>query len=154
MARHRYQLRMRWGGGWRGEGRVVCGNLNVAVSVPEEFGGAGVGTNPEEMLLGAAANCYLINLAKMLEDRELPVADLSLSTEGVFIARWDPQLRKTALSCENIIHRPRITLLAGATGEQEEAATEAAHRADKACMVTRALRGNVEVAVEQVVAAE
>ncbi len=29
--------------------------------------GPGVGTNPDEMLLGAAATCYIITLAAMLE---------------------------------------------------------------------------------------
>ena len=33
--------------------------------------GPGIGTNPDEMLLGAAATCYMITLAAMLERSQI-----------------------------------------------------------------------------------
>jgi peroxiredoxin-like protein len=34
------------------------------ISIPKEMNGPGIGTNPDEMLLGAASTCYIIYLRK------------------------------------------------------------------------------------------
>ncbi|MDI3257698.1 MAG: OsmC family protein [Kyrpidia sp.] len=141
MGEHRFVLSARWRGGRNGKGEIAVGNLRSAVSAPAQLDGPGEGTNPEEMLTGAAATCYLITLAAVLERRELPVADLALTTEGVVNTEG-------GLRFEKIIHRPLIGLRAGATAEQVEGARQAAHRAEQACMISRAVRGNVEVLVE------
>lgn len=141
MGEHRFVLSARWQGGRNGEGEIAVGQLRTAVSAPAELDGPGVGTNPEEMLTGAAATCYLITLAAVLERRELPVTGISLVTEGVVNTEG-------GLRFERILHRPRIGLRAGATAEQVERARQAAERAEQACMISRAVRGNVEVLVE------
>ncbi|GAA3313131.1 hypothetical protein GCM10020331_002520 [Ectobacillus funiculus] len=45
--------------------------------------GPGIGTNPDEMLLGAAATCYIITLAAMMERSQLDKAGLTMTSEGI-----------------------------------------------------------------------
>lgn len=147
MAEHRFILTARWNGGRNGAGEIAAGNLRSAVSVPKELNGPGVGTNPEELLLGAASTCYLITLSAILERRELPVADLALTSEGTVSTEGGVHFQK-------IVHRPRIRLSSGATPEQRESARQAAEQAEHACMISKAVRGNVTVSVEPEVLVE
>ncbi|MED0675943.1 peroxiredoxin, SACOL1771 subfamily [Aneurinibacillus thermoaerophilus] len=142
MAEHHFYLKADWKGGRDGEGRISVGNLQAPISVPKEMNGPGVGTNPDEMLIGAAATCYLITLAAILQNRGIGVSDLHLESEGIVIMEGSsPRFQK-------IIHRPRITLEAEAAEEQIETVVVLAERAEKACMVSKAVQGNVEVLVE------
>jgi Predicted redox protein, regulator of disulfide bond formation len=52
-------------------GEIASGQLQTKVSIPPEMDGPGIGTNPDEMLLGAAATCYIITLAAMFERAKL-----------------------------------------------------------------------------------
>ena len=78
---HHFELKGTWRGGLFGKGQVGCGNLASEISVPTELKGPGMGTNPEELLLGASAACYLITLAAILERRQLKVESLSLASD-------------------------------------------------------------------------
>ena len=71
--------------------------------------GPGEGTNPDEMLLGAAATCYIITLAAMLERALIPVAELTLDSEGIV------EVMRGIITYRTIIHRPTITLTSAAT---------------------------------------
>ncbi len=44
--------------------------------------GPGEGTNPDEMLLGAAATCFVITYAAMLERANIEKESLTLSSEA------------------------------------------------------------------------
>lgn len=141
MAKHHFNLEANWEGGRAGGGQISSGHLKSAISIPAELGGPGTGTNPEELLLGAASTCYLITLGIVLENRKLPIQELTLASQCVLEDEG-------GLRFEKIIHRPHIVLAKGATEEQVETAQKAAQRADTACMVTKTLQGNVEVTVE------
>jgi peroxiredoxin-like protein len=142
MATHRFTLKASWTGGLSGEGRIAVGNLESAISVPKDMKGPGVGTNPEELLVGSAATCYLITLSAILERRQIPVERLELQSEG------EVELEGASLRFTRITHRPRIQLSLGATEEQRTTARDATLRAEKACMISNALRGNVQLAVD------
>jgi peroxiredoxin-like protein len=137
-----FTLQGEWSGGRFGSGSLTSGALTSEVSIPAEMGGPGIGTNPDELLLAAAANCYLITLASILENRKLPVRMLSLRSEGVV------ERDGGRLTYKRIVHRPLIELDAAAADEALETAQMAAERAEKACMISQAVRGNVELAVE------
>ncbi len=53
MARHHFHLKASWDGGRNGQGTIEAGNLKQTISIPKEMDGPGVGTNPDEMLIGA-----------------------------------------------------------------------------------------------------
>lgn len=141
MEEHRFQLKATWEGGLAGTGTLSGKGLKTAISVPSEMNGPGVGTNPEELLIGAAMNCYIITLAAVLQRRGLQVKSLSLQSEGLVVVEGGKQ------SFQQIIHRPHL-LLAEADAEQIKQAEQATHRAEQACMISKALRGNVEITVE------
>ncbi|KIV57620.1 hypothetical protein AM501_26050 [Aneurinibacillus migulanus] len=142
MAEHHFHLTAQWKGGLFGEGQISVGNLVSAVSVPPEMNGPGIGTNPDEMLVGAAATCYLITLAAVLENRGIIPVDITLESEGIVTVEGNkPRFDK-------IIHRPAIVLENDATEEQLHTVAVLAERAEKACMISKAIHGNVKVTVE------
>jgi peroxiredoxin-like protein len=142
---HTFELKGTWQGGLMGEGRIQCPGLDAGVSVPSSLQGPGHGTNPEELLLGAAATCYLITLAAILERRELRSTRIELTSTGIVWAD------KGTMRFQKITHRPKLTLPAGSTEEQIETARAATDRAEKACMISQSLRGNVVIEVEATV---
>ncbi|MFD1425845.1 peroxiredoxin-like protein [Kroppenstedtia sanguinis] len=141
MAEHEFRLTADWNGGRNADGRISAGNLETQISIPQEMGGPGVGTNPDEMLIGAAATCYIITLAAMLERRRIPVKKLSLESIGVVSEN------KGRLRFESITHKPRLTLGAAVTEEQLEEARALTETAEQTCMISNALRGNVALSV-------
>ncbi|KAE8558274.1 OsmC family protein [Paenibacillus polymyxa] len=142
---HTFLLKADWNGGRNSDGRIEAGQLQTAISIPAEMGGPGVGTNPDEMLLGAAATCYLITLAAMMERASLPVLSLALESEGIV------DVTNNIFTYRRIVHRPRVLLSADATESQIEQAVRLAEQAETSCMISRAVAGNVALSTEPVV---
>lgn len=142
---HTFLLKADWNGGRNSDGRIEAGQLRTAISIPAEMGGPGVGTNPDEMLLGAAATCYLITLAAMMERASLPVASLVLESEGIV------DVTNNIFTYRRIVHRPRVQLAADASESQIEQALRLTERAETSCMISRAVAGNVALSTEPVV---
>lgn len=95
-------------------------------------------TSPEELLLSAAAGCYLITLKTLLENRQIPVVSIELTSEALIHndggLRFDSIVHRPTLICEQLVDEAKLRKLA-------------AH-AEHACMVSCALRGNVAMSVE------
>jgi peroxiredoxin-like protein len=144
MGEHRFTVCLDYEGGVKGDGGLTGAGLTSRFSVPESLGGSGVGTNPEELLLSAAASCYAITLSAIVARRGLGMARLDVETLG-FVDAND------GLRFARIVHRPAMTAQPGATPEQRASLLEVARIAERACMVSSALRGNVEVEVEPTV---
>ncbi|WP_139490687.1 OsmC family protein [Brevibacillus dissolubilis] len=144
MGQHSFTLKATWEGGFLGTGNLEARGLQTRISLPKEFNGPNVGTNPEEMLIGSAMNCYLVTLADILDRRQLKVTSLTLQSEG-FVTVESGKYRFS-----QIIHRPTIVL---GDGDKRtiETAQHAAHRAEAACMVSNTMRGNVEFTGEPTV---
>jgi peroxiredoxin-like protein len=142
MAKHHFHLKAEWPGGRNSEGYIVSGNLRTKVSIPPEMDGPGIGTNPDEMLLGAAATCYLITLAAMIERAELPLKEMALESEGIV------DVTKGVITYKKIIHKPAIALDTSATDEAFRKLQKLVNNAEESCMISRALRGNVEVEIQ------
>lgn len=83
MADHHFYLKANWPGNRNDVGTIESGNLITSISIPKEMDGPGEGTNPDEMLLGAAATCYIITLAAMMERSGLEKEDLQMESEGI-----------------------------------------------------------------------
>ncbi|GIP27057.1 hypothetical protein J23TS9_21870 [Paenibacillus sp. J23TS9] len=134
---HSFILQAEWDGGRNSEGRIEAGQLRTAISIPKEMGGPGIGTNPDEMLLGAAATCYLITLAAMMERGRLPVEKLSLESEGIV------DVTNNIFTYVSITHKPYIRLKPEASEKDMEHARKLAEKAEGSCMISRAIAGNV-----------
>ncbi|KRG13598.1 hypothetical protein ACA30_14715 [Virgibacillus soli] len=142
MAEHHFHLQAQWPGGRNSEGYIDAGNLKTKISIPAEMDGPGSGTNPDEMLLGAAATCYLITLAAMIERADLQLKEMALESEGIV------DVTNGVFTYKKIIHRPSVTLSENAGEKAYELLERLVHRAEQTCMISKAIKGNVEVALE------
>jgi peroxiredoxin-like protein len=145
MAQHHFHLKANWPGLRNDIGTIETGSLVTKVSIPPEMDGPGVGTNPDEMLLGAAATCYIITLAAMLERSKIDKEHLTMESEGIV------EVVNGVITYKTIIHRPYLKLSKEATEKELERAKKLAEKAETSCMITRAIQGNVEVKLEAIV---
>ena len=148
MADHHFHLKAIWPGGRNSVGELETKNLKTKISIPPEMDGPGIGTNPDEMLLGAAATCYIITLAAMLERRSIDVRSLTMESEGIV------EVEKGVITYKKIIHRPHVVLKKEIFIEHEEMVRKLAERAEKSCMISRAIQGNVEIGLEPLIEEE
>jgi peroxiredoxin-like protein len=139
MAQHVFHLKAHWPGGRNDTGSIATKNLKTIVSIPTEMDGPGIGTNPDEMLLGAAATCYIITLAAMIERSKVEKIDLTMESEG-FVDVTDG-----VITYEKITHRPVVTIKEEQLKKFSTLLQKLAIKAEHSCMISRALKGNVEV---------
>lgn len=143
--KHPFHLKAVWNGGRNSEGHIDAGGLKSVISIPQEMGGPGTGTNPDEMLLGAASTCYLITLAAMLERAGITPAELTLESEATV------DVTNNIFTYERIVHKPHVVLQADTAEEQLEKAERLAHKAEASCMISRAVAGNVTIETQPVI---
>ena len=139
MAEHYFHLIADWPGLRNDIGTIDAGNLKTKISIPPEMDGPGIGTNPDEMLLGAAATCYIITLAAMMERSKLEKVALTMESVGVV------DVMNGIITYKKIIHKPQIVLKQDATEKDEALAYKLAEKAETSCMISRAIKGNVEI---------
>jgi peroxiredoxin-like protein len=139
MTLHTFKLAIDWPGGRNEVGVLSTERLHTKISIPPEMDGPGIGTNPDEMLLGAASTCYIITLAAMLERSNIN-AQLSLQSEGVV------DVTNGVFTYREIHHYVEMKLT-----EQSERgirlAERYAYKAEETCMISKALKGNVNIQV-------
>ncbi|MBM7703617.1 OsmC family protein [Metabacillus iocasae] len=144
MAKHHFHLQANWPGGRNDVGSIESGQLRTTISIPKEMDGPGIGTNPDEMLLGAAATCYIITLAAMLERSNVKTSSLTMNSEAIV------DVKNGVFTYEQIIHRPHIVLKD--TSEQlYKKVTRIAEKAESTCMISKAVKGNVIIKLEPVI---
>lgn len=141
---HDYPVSVEWTGGRDGKGKVSAEHSNVSfdVAVPAEFQGPGGGTNPEELLTSAISSCYLMTFAIIAANRKIPVESMKVDATGQ-VEQNGPSFKYVSITV-----RPWITLSADATDDQMKIAEDMAHKADSYCIVTNAVRNNVEITVD------
>ena len=142
MALHSFHLKADWPGLRNDVGQIEAGNLKTKVSIPPEMDGPGIGTNPDEMLLGAAATCYIITLAAMMERSRLEKESLTMESEGIV------EVTGGIITYKTIIHRPNIILKSNASDKDISLAQKLAEKAERSCMISRAIKGNIDIQLE------
>jgi peroxiredoxin-like protein len=142
---HSFFIKTNWPGMRNDVGTLNSSTLNTKISIPPEMDGPGIGTNPDEMLLSAAATCYIITLAAMLERSNVPKASLTMESEGIV------EIEKGIISYKKIIHRPILTLSKECTEKELITANKLVAKAEKSCMISRAVKGNVIIELEETV---
>jgi len=139
---HQYPVAAIWTGGRDGSGEVKIGPNSVQLKVAPEFGGPGGEANPEELLTSAVVSCYAITLGIVAKNRRLPV--LFMSVEAIGHVEQDG----VNYTFTSITLRPTITVAPDATDEQIAMAEDTAHRAERYCIITNAVRDKVAISVE------
>lgn len=146
MAEHIFTMTLNWPGGRNAVGELKAERLQTNISIPPEMDGPGIGTNPDEMLLGAAATCYLITLANLLENSSLEVEALCMTSQG-FV-----DVTNNVYTYMRIVHKPVMKLPITYTERDYRLAQRLAEKAEKTCMISKALRGNVMIELDVTIA--
>ena len=136
---HDFQVKGYWQGGRGGVGEVAGDHVITRISLPLALGGAARGTNPEEMLVSTAAACFLITLGIVLEKRGIAFDRLDVTSIGTMDAE--------KLKFTKLVHQPTIHILSSVTADQRATLGDAVKLAEKMCLISNAIRGNVEVDV-------
>ncbi len=140
---HRFTLTSVWTGNGDGDGVLALSSWNeiIPYGVPAQLGGQPNRSNPEEMLLSAVCACYSITLALLIEKKRLPPYRLSLSAEGDVERLPNRTLNFACIRLAPTLH--------GVENDEakHKTLTLLAHKAEQLCLVSRALRGNVEISV-------
>jgi peroxiredoxin-like protein len=142
MADHHFHLKANWPGLRNDVGDIASGNLVTKISIPPEMDGPGIGTNPDEMLLGAAATCYIITLAAMMERSHLEKEQLTMESEAIV------DVTKGVFTYKKIIHRPVVVLKQDASDQDLLLVQKLAEKAETSCMISRAIQGNVQLELQ------
>lgn len=138
---HVFTLQIDWSGGRNGTGQLAARDLKTEVSIPVEMNGPNVGTNPDEMLLGAATTCYIITLAMLLEKHRIDVASLTIQSEATV------DVTNGVYTFKRIVHKPHI-VTAQLTEALQKKVEQLAIRSEETCMISKAMKGNVDIQVQ------
>ena len=147
MAGEEYSFRIEgtWSGGEAGHGAIQCATGRVEFAIPVELGGTGGRSSAEAMLLNAVASCYCITFGLLAERRKLPLDRVEIVATGSVVRQPGGTLKFVSMAL-----KPRI-LMNGADELQIKTAEDFAHKAEQYCLISNAIRGNVEVTLEPVV---
>lgn len=144
MVKHDFKVETKWQGGRDEKGSIHGDIINEQISIPSSLGGQGIGTNPDEMLVSAASSCYIISLAATLERagyKNIQIHQQSIGTAS---------LENKKFKMEKITHYPEINI----DNENKENLKKRIHKllkiADQNCMISNAIKNNVEVVIEPI----
>lgn len=125
-------------GGREGSAATEDGRLSVTLSTPKELGGgAGPGTNPEQLFAAGYAACFLGALKFVASQDKLKLSEDSKVEAQVGIGKRE----------DGTGFGLAVTLRASLPGIDAEKAAELVKRADVVCPYSHATRGNISVDV-------
>ena len=139
---HAFTCEAQWYGTLRhGVGELTAATFSHAFSVPQEMGGAPLGTNPEDLLVASANACYIMTLAALLDAEGVPYGKLSNHTKGIF----DLTPQGPVLSA--LHHTPCVTLTREARLLFGGLVQSCMLQAEANCMVSKALDQSIRMAI-------
>lgn len=134
MAKVLYTAHAHVTGGRDGHGRTDDGELEVDLRVPKELGGAGGGTNPEELFAVGYAACFESAIGGVARRRHLEAGEVAIDSAVSLLPTGDGGF-KLAVTLD-------VTL--PSVGDRETAA-ELVRAAHQVCPYSNATRGNIDV---------
>ncbi|MFD9734354.1 organic hydroperoxide resistance protein [Umezawaea sp. NPDC059074] len=125
------------GEGRNGEIRSSDGVLDELVAIPQEMGGPGGGTNPEQLFAAGYAACFngALRASARIAKIQIGVTEV---TAKVGIGRVEGDAVGMHLT---------VDLVARVEGVEQSVADKLVHDAHQLCPYSNATRGNIEVAV-------
>jgi Ohr subfamily peroxiredoxin len=122
------------GGRAEGRGRTTDGALDVELRRPQELGGEGGGTNPEQLFAVGFAACFESALGVVARRERVDVGDVSIDSKVSLVPTEE---RGFKLAVELDVTLPQV--------EDPEQAARIVAGGDAVCPYSNATRGNVEV---------
>src|SRR2546430_8187372 len=123
------------GGGRTGHARTSDGILEVDLATPQEMGGPGGGTNPEQLFATGYAACYQSALGVVGRREKVDTAE---STVTVDVTLGTIENGAYGIAAAIKVHIP---------GVDPEVAQKLADAAHQVCPYSNATRGNIDVAI-------
>jgi lipoyl-dependent peroxiredoxin len=134
MAKVLYTAHAHVTGGRDGHGRSDDGALEVDLRVPKEMGGAGGGTNPEELFAVGYAACFESALGAVARRRHLDAGEVSIDSA---VSLWPTGDGGFKLSVTLDVSLPAV--------DDRQTAAELVRAAHEVCPYSNATRGNIDV---------
>jgi Ohr subfamily peroxiredoxin len=122
------------GGRAEGHGATTDGTLDVQLRLPSEMGGAGGGTNPEQLFAVGYAACFEGAIGVVGRREHEQVGDVSIESKVTLLTTEERGF--------NVAVTLDVTLSQVADAEKAKRIVADAH---KVCPYSNATRGNVEV---------
>ena len=122
------------GGRAEGHGRTSDGALEVDLRIPEEMGGPGGGTNPEQLFAVGYAACFESALGTVARRRREEAGDVAIDSRVTLLPTAE---RGFKLGVSLAVSLPSVA-------DPNEAA-ELVRAAHAVCPYSNATRGNIEV---------
>ena len=122
------------GGRGQGHGRSSDGQLDVQLRLPTEMGGAGDGTNPEQLFAVGYAACFEGALGAVARRTKDELGDVAIDSK---VSLHTTAERGFKLSVELAVSLPAI--------EDPAKAVELVRAAHQVCPYSNATRGNIDV---------
>jgi Ohr subfamily peroxiredoxin len=124
------------GGRAEGHGRTSDGALDVDIRVPEEMGGNGGGTNPEELFAVGYAACFESALGVAGRRRRQEVGDVAIDSQVMLVPT---EARGFNLAVVLAVTLPSV--------DDADEAAELVRAAHQVCPYSNATRGNIDVSL-------
>lgn len=140
--KHLFRVESIWTGNSDGDGHLKGEGFALDYGVPPQLGGKPGRASPEGLLLAALASCYSATLAFLAERRRLPVTRIEIPVEGDVVRQPGGTLKFTVIRL-----KPRIYVVSDSEAHHN-AIIECAHKAEQYCVVSSAIRGNVEITID------
>ena len=135
MHQHDFKVKTSWQGGRNNVGNVQGDILSENISIPASLGGVGIGTNPDEMLVSAASSCYIISLAATLERAKF--TDISIEQQSIGTACLNNGKFSMSKIAQLEKRLPKLITIA-----------------DNNCMISNAVRNNVDIKIYPIIQAK
>lgn len=139
--KHTFNCIAKFNGGYNGIGTIENRNLKTEISIPKEMNGPDIGTNPDEMLLSAAVTCFTITLSSIFERNHIPALIDHVHASATI------NNKKQVLTYESITYN---VFLISTEQLDEKKIVRYVNKSEESCMITRALKGNVAVSIENI----
>jgi osmotically inducible protein OsmC len=124
------------GGRAAGHGRTGDGALEVDLRLPQEMGGQGGGTNPEELFAVGYAACFEGALGTVARRKKQETGDVAIDSKVSLITTEE---RTFTIAVELNVTLPGIA--------DSAEAVELVRAAHQVCPYSNATRGNIDVAL-------
>jgi len=123
------------GEGRNGRTRTDDGQLDLALAIPKELGGAGGATNPEQLFAAGYAACFHSALKTVARMTKVQLPETSVTAQ-VGLGKLDAGG-----------YGLTVALAVTLPGMEPAAAEELVAKAHQTCPYSNATRGNIEVAL-------
>ncbi|MEA2466283.1 MAG: lipoyl-dependent peroxiredoxin [Thermoleophilaceae bacterium] len=124
------------GGRAEGHGRSSDGALEVELRAPEEMGGSGGGTNPEQLFAVGYAACFESALGAVGRRLKQEVGDVAIDSKVMLLPTED---RAFKLGVALAVSLPSV--------DDPNQAVELVRAAHQVCPYSNATRGNIDVSI-------